>query len=275
MQSDKIEFSSGKQNADGRSDEGPSGNRGAFWRPFGCEYAESSRWSPMERFYIRRFGFVDLPARMRARLIKKALRHIPWKTMLDYGSGTGAYSFYFSRSRNVRVWGVDIHRIRIDDCLALCHRLERKTLDFICSSTIFETNRFQPDSMDVVLAVEVLQYLFDVRTGFREIHDVLKPGGYLIGHVPLLGYLRKPETILFDPTSLARLIEDAGLEIVSLDRIFGKAANFLTAIFSRCGHSRSLTSIIFPFLLLSSLPLGGKNANGSYCIVVARKPFSK
>jgi SAM-dependent methyltransferase len=275
MQSVETEISNRKFKAEARSAERPSGNREGFWRPFGCEYAESSKWSPLERFYIRQFGFVDLPARMRARVIKKALRSIPWKTLLDYGSGTGAYSFYFSRSRNVRVWGVDIHQIRIDDCLELRQKLERKTLDFVCSSTIFETNRFQPDSIDVVLAIEVLQYLFDVRAGFREIHDVLKPGGYLIGHVPLLGYLRKPETILFDTIALARLIEEAGFELVSLDRTFGKAATFLTAIYARCGHSRILTSIIFPFLLLASLPFGGKNAGGSYCLVVARKPSPK
>jgi SAM-dependent methyltransferase len=275
MQSIQSEFSSRKCNPEARSAELPSRNGGAFWRPFGCEYAESSRWSPLERFYIRRLGFVDLPARMRARLIKKALRHIPWKTMLDYGSGTGAYSFYFSRSRNVRVCGVDIHRVRIDDCLALCQKLKRKTLDFVCSSTIFETNLIEPNSMDVVLAVEVLQYLFDVRVGLKEMHDVLKPGGYLIGHVPLLGYLRKPETILFDTTLLARLIEEAGLELVSLNRVFGKAANFLTGIYARYGHSRRLTAIIFPFLLLASLPFGGKNANGNYCIVVARKPSTR
>jgi SAM-dependent methyltransferase len=275
MQSVETEISSRKLKAEMSPGERPSGNSEAFWRPFGCEYAESSRWSPLERFYIRQFGFVDLPARMRARLIKKALRSISWKTLLDYGSGTGAYSFYFSRSRNVRVWGVDIHQIRIDDCLELGQKLDRKTLDFVCSSTIFENNRFQPASIDVVLAIEVLQYLFDVRAGFREIYDVLKPEGYLIAHIPLLGYLRKPETILFDTISLARLIEETGFELISLDRTFGKAANFLTGIYARCGRSRILTSIIFPFLLLASIPFGGKNANGSYCLVVARKPSSK
>ncbi len=38
-------------------------------RPFGSEYSESPRWGLPERLYIRFFGTVDLPSRMRARRI--------------------------------------------------------------------------------------------------------------------------------------------------------------------------------------------------------------
>ena len=244
-----------------------------LWHPFGYEYAESSRWNCLERLYIRLFGMVDLPTRMRARLVKKTLRDIPWSTMLDFGSGTGAYSLYFSRSPRVRVWGVDIHQIRIVEGLELNRKLERDRLDFVCCSSILETNRFQPNSMDVVLAVEVLQYLFDVRAGFRDIHEVLKPGGYLIAHVPLLGYRRRRETILFDIDTLNRLIADSGLELISLNRVFGKTASLLSGIYSYCGRSRLVTAILFPLLLLVSLPFGGKCTNGSYCMAIARKPL--
>jgi SAM-dependent methyltransferase len=272
MQSVETDFSIRKCDKELTSADRAFRNKGVFRHPFGCEYAESSKWRPLERFYIRRFGFVDLPARMRARLIRKTLRKIRWKTMLDFGSGTGAYSFYFSRSRDVRVCGVDIQRIRVDDCLELCRKLERKTLDFVCSSTIFETNRFQPNSMDVVLAIEVLQYLFDVRAGLREIFTVLKPGGYLIAHIPLLGYQRKPEKILFDAGKFADFIQGAGLELISLNRIFGKAECFLTSIYEFCSHSQVLTAMIFPLLLLASFLCGKPNSHGSYCMAVARKP---
>jgi SAM-dependent methyltransferase len=268
-----AELGSTKYTAEMKSAGHHSESKGSIRHPFGCEYAESSRWRSLERFYIRHFGFVDLPSRMRARLIKRTLRNLQWKTMLDFGSGTGAYSFFFSRSRDVRVWAVDIHRARIDDCLALCRKLDRKTLDFFCSSTIFETNRFHPDSMDVVLAIEVLQYMVDVRAGLREIFDVLKPGGHLIAHVPLLGYQRRAETILFDPRKFADFIQDAGFELISLNRIFGKTEQFLTGIYEFCGRSRFLTAIIFPLLLLASLPCGKSNSQGKYCIAVARKPI--
>jgi phosphatidylethanolamine/phosphatidyl-N-methylethanolamine N-methyltransferase len=239
--------------------------------PFGCEYAESPRWNPFERLYIRLFGQVDLPTRMRARLIIKALHNVPWKTMLDFGSGTGAYSFYFSRSPKVHVWGMDIDRTRISECLLLNRKLKRKSVDFVCCSRIFETSRFQPDSMDIVLAVEVLHDLPDIKEGLHEIRRVLKPGGYLVSHIPLRGYRGRPEEVLFDTEKLVSILNEAGLEPVSITRTFGKTASFLAQLFSHFNHSRSVIAIIFPMLLLASLPLGGENSGGNHCVATARK----
>ena len=238
--------------------------------PFGSEYSESSRWGRFERLYVRFFGTVDLPSRMRARVIIDALRSIPWKTMIDFGCGTGSYSFYFSRFRGVHVRGVDIDQSRISDCVEINRKLQRESLDFICSSSISKNN--EPGSADVVLAVEVLHCLPDVQAGFREIHRVLKPGGYLIGHIPMLGYRRHYETVLFDDENIETFIRGAGLEPVSITRVFGRTADFLAGIFSRCVHSRILTAILFPLLLLASLACGGTDPRGSYRLIVAQKP---
>jgi SAM-dependent methyltransferase len=262
----------GKRNSEPRSAYSRLRNRLIFWQPFGCEYAQSPRWKPLERAYIRVFGLVDLPTRMRARLIAKTLRGIPWKTMLDFGSGTGAYSFYFSRSRGVQVSGVDILKTRIEECIALRQLLEGRSLDFITSSRIFETDRFQPNSINVVLAIEVLPYLFDVRAGFQDIQQVLTPGGYMIGHVPLLGYGQKPETIRFDAETIARFVKESGLQLLSITRVFGRTARFLSRIYAYCVRSRFCTALAFPLLLTASFACGGTNSNGSYCLVIARKP---
>jgi SAM-dependent methyltransferase len=242
--------------------------------PFGSEYAESTRWNPFERLYIQLFGQVDLPTRMRARLVIKALRDVPWNTMLDLGSGAGAYSLYFSRSPEAHVWGLDIEKSRISDCIALSRKLERRSLDFVCCASIFETGLIQPDSIDVVLAVEVLQYLPDVRAGLREIQRVLKTGGYFIGHFPMLGYRRKYETILFDTENLVNFVREAGLEPVSVARIFGRTPCLLCQLFSCFGHSKFLTALTFPLLLLASLFCGGESSSGIHCMVVARKTLS-
>jgi SAM-dependent methyltransferase len=237
--------------------------------PFGSEYSESSRWGFLERLYIRLFGTVDLPSRIRARLVINALRNIPWKTMIDYGCGTGSYSFYFSRSRGLRVRGLDIDHSRISDCIAINQKLQRESLDFVRSSSIFKSNEFRPGSADVVLAVEVLQYLPDTQAGFRDIQRVLKPGGYLIAHVP---YERSGDAVMFTTEKIETCIREAGLAPVSMNRGYGKAASFLCLLFSRCIQSRLLTALVFPLLLLASLACGGKTPRGSFCIVVARKP---
>jgi SAM-dependent methyltransferase len=249
------------------------GNKLIFWHPFGCEYAQSSRWNPMERLYIRLFGLVDLPTRMRGRLITKTLRSLPWKTMLDFGSGTGVYSFFFSRSCGVHVSGVDILKARIEECVSLQQKLQRSSLDFVTSSRIFETNRFRPNSIDVVLAIEVLPYLFDVRAGFQDIQEVLVPGGYLIGHVPFMGYGQKPETIRFDTETITRLVKESGLQLLSITRVFSRTARLLSRIYAYSVRSRLCTALAFPLLLTASFACGGANPKGSYCLVVARKPL--
>ncbi|MBN1570674.1 MAG: class I SAM-dependent methyltransferase [Acidobacteria bacterium] len=228
----------------------------------------------MERFYIRLFGLVDLPTRMRARLIAKMLRNMSWKTMLDFGSGTGAYSFYFSRCSDSHVSGMDILKNRIEECIMLQQKLRRSSLDFIVSSHIFETNRFQPNSMDVVLAIEVLPYLFDIPAGFRDIQQVLVPGGYLIAHVPLMGYAQKPDTIRFDTETIRQFVAESGLQVISIFPVFGSIARLLTRIYAYSTRSRISTAFAFPFLLLASLACSGMNHMGSYCLVVARKPHS-
>jgi SAM-dependent methyltransferase len=247
------------------------GSNSILWHPFGWEYAESPRWNRFERFYIQLFGLVDLPSRIRARRIIGALQSISWNSLLDLGCGTGAYSLYLSRSAGVSVWGVDIDGARISDCISVGRKLGRKTLHFFHGSGICETAGFQQESMDVVLAVEVLQYLADLQGGLREIHRVLKPGGYLLAHVPALGYRREPEVTLFDSENLMQVFSEAGLEPVSITRTFGGAAGLLSALYRRCGRSRLLTALVFPVLLVASHLCGDASTGGKYRMIIARK----
>ena len=46
-----------------------------FWNPFGAEYGWRPEWNLFERIYIRTFGVVDLPSRLRARLV---IAFHPW-----------------------------------------------------------------------------------------------------------------------------------------------------------------------------------------------------
>ena len=238
--------------------------------PFGCEYCLSKRWSDLERAYVGAFGLVDLPGRLRAKAVKRVLRALRWREMLDFGSGTGAYAFYFSRRSDSVVLGVDIDASRIEDCRAIADRLERRNVKFLGPNP--GTAGLKIAAMDVVLAVESLQYVPDQEEVLLDFFRLLRPGGHLIGHVPVLGCLREYETFLFDDDNLRELLRNAGFEIISLTPTFGPGVSFLCRLFTRISASWVLTAAVFPLLLLVSLPFDVRSPRGEYRLFVARKP---
>ena len=241
---------------------------------FGSEYAGHSKWSATESWYIRHFGVLDLPSRLRARTILKELSRLPGNTFLDVGSGTGIYSFYLSRHYLNNVWGVDIDAQRIRECSRMVASLVRDNVGFCLGSGDTGLKVFQSESFDVVLAVEVLQYVPDVSVALREARRVLKPGGVLVGHIPMLGYLRDTEQNLFSDQNVPDLLKCTGFEIVSLISTFGGYIRRLCRIFEWATHHRIVLAMIFPILLAVSRIFSIASPDGNYRLFVARKPLS-
>jgi len=242
-------------------------------RTFGAEYALLPRWNLMEQGYIRVLGFVDLPGRLRARLVIRELQKFRWNSLLDLGCGTGCYSYYFSRWQNVQVRGIDTNPSRVSDCKTVAQRLARHNLEFLAGAAEDLLRRFESNSVDAALAIEILQYLPNVKLGLLEVQRLLRPGGYLVGHVPVLGYLREYETSLFDDENLAQLLRDTGFEIVTIKPTFDGTIRRFCRIYDLCSRSRVLTALVFPFLLIASLPYPIASCNGDYRLFVARKPL--
>jgi SAM-dependent methyltransferase len=248
------------------------GRRSVVIRNFGREYAWRPSWKPWERLYVRVFGFVDLPGRLRARLIlSEALAHRP-RELLDFGCGTGCYSFFLSRIQEVRICGVDVDSTRIRDSHYILNRLQRKNLAFFSEDPNAPLSPLPGDSFDLALAVEVFQYLPNVQLAMSAIYRVLKPGGYLIGHVPVLGHLRPAETILFDDKKIHSMLADAGFQFISIKPTFGGFNRRLCAAYDRISWSRTLVMLLFPFFLFisKSVPLEAKE--GDYRFFAAQKP---
>jgi SAM-dependent methyltransferase len=239
---------------------------------FGSEYAAHPRWSKLERSYIRHFGVVDLPGRLRARTIFRELGELRGHTFLDIGSGTGSYSFYLSRQGHNNTWALDVDVERVLDCNRIAALLCRENSHFCVGSGDVGLNAFETASFDVALAVEVLQYLPDITLALAETHRVLKPGGCLIGHVPVLGYLRDAEQNLFDNSNLPNMLVGAGFEIVSFVPTFGGNIRRLCRVFARVNRWRILTAVVFPTLLLLSSFCRVESPDGDYRLFVARKP---
>jgi SAM-dependent methyltransferase len=242
---------------------------------FGAEYAVHPKWSAPQRWYIRCFGVVDLPSRLRARVVLREIGTLCGDTFLDIGSGTGNLSFYLSRPDSNVVWAVDIDAQRVRDCNHVAALVSRENVHFCLPSGNGGFNAFETETFDIVLAVEVLQYLADITVSLKEMLRMLKPGGFLVGHVPALGSLRPFERNLFNDQNIPDLLRDAGFEVVSFVPTFGKNILRLCRVFEWAGHHRILVALIFPILLAVSRLFSIQSPGGDYRLFVARKPLSQ
>lgn len=240
--------------------------------PFGTEYAWRPSWGLIERFYIRIFGLLDLSSRIRARIVLPELNRLQPKKVLDLGSGTGCYSFYLSRKSCISVTGVEIDERRIAESSYIVKCLGRRNLKFCYGSVDKCVQNFPPEAFEMGLAIEVLQYLSDVPLILKQTYRVLKPGGSLLGHVPVLGYLRPEEKTLFDDRKIQEMLCEANFQVIKIVPTIGGISGRLCTVYEYLSHSPVVTGILFPFILIASSAFPVENPKGQYRFFVARKP---
>jgi ubiquinone/menaquinone biosynthesis C-methylase UbiE len=244
-----------------------------FWNPFGAEYGWRPEWNLFERIYIRTFGVVDLPSRLRARLVLHSIRGLPAKNFLDFGSGTGCYSFNLARQPATRVYCTDTNASRINDCQKIASQMGQKNITFLTGSGPEGLQSFRSGCLDMVLAIEVLQYVPDPALSLLELYRLLTPGGYLVGHVPVLGYFREFEQTLFDDRVIKEFLTHAGFEIKSITPTFGSFIKQMCGVFEWLTKSRLMLGLFFPFLILASNFCRVASPNGNYRMFIAQKPI--
>jgi SAM-dependent methyltransferase len=243
--------------------------------PFGSEYAFRPVWNLWERLYVRFFGFVDLPGRLRARLILPEILACHPQTILDFGCGTGCYSFYLSRDPGVNVCGVEMDSTRIRESNSILEGLKRKNLTFSPDGQDVPLTHFPTGSFDLALAVEVLQYVPKIQETLQGIYRVLTPGGYFLGHIPMLGYLRPKEMTLFSDGVILRLLEEAGFGNIRLTPTFNGMSQKICHIYEKVSHSKLFVTLLFPWLLLAARCFEIKGNKGDYRFFTAQKPMEK
>ena len=247
----------------------------SFSGPFGAEYAWRPTWGVLERSYIRMFGLLDLPGRLRARIVMAELDRLRVRKVLDLGSGTGCYSFYLSRNNGTDITGVEMDGCRVSESSHIAQRLGRGNLKFLCGRANEYLKTFPSEVFEMALAIEVLQYLGEVPAILQETYRVLKPGGYLLGHVPVLGYLRPGERTLFDDDKIQEILFESHFQIIEIKPTFGGIPRKLCSLYNRLSRWRLLVGILFPVILLVSAAFQVENPDGDYRFFIARKPAEK
>lgn len=109
------------------------------------------------------------------------LSEVPIKTgdtVLDYGCGTGSYTFIIAKivGPQGRVFAIDIHPLAIMHVNNLIKSRDIKNVDTLLTDC--ETDL--PDgSVDVILLFDIFHMLNDPNRILRELHRVLAPPGIL------------------------------------------------------------------------------------------------
>lgn len=237
---------------------------------FGTEYAQRSGWSRSQRLFIKIFGMVDLPTRIRARCVRRVLQSDLCDRILDFGSGTGVYAFYFTRQPRCQALAVDVDVERVEDIEHIASSLGRHQVTAVAGDESILSS-LPKDSFSAVLAIESLQYSRDVQNALAAFYDCLRDGGVLVAHVPLRDSLWLHEQLLFNDRLLYEIVERSGLQLVCYRQTFGPLARKLCAIYSLCARWSLMLPVVYPFLLLLVSILPPFVRAGNSRLIVARK----
>ncbi len=117
------------------------------------------------------------------REVRKWKRHAPYNAhILDAGSGFGQYAYYLSKLHSKwNILGIDTKTQYIADCNEF-FRTIGKTRVFFRRANLLDFR--EEKAFDLILAVDVLEYLSDDRKALDNFLFSLRPGGTLILSVP-------------------------------------------------------------------------------------------
>jgi len=118
---------------------------------------ESLRTILYSHLWCRRFA---KPLESQGRI--DSIRGLPARNFLDFGSGTGCYSFYLARKPAARVYCMDIDASRINDCEKIASQTGQENITFLTGSGHERLQDFHSECMDMALAIEVLQCVPDL-----------------------------------------------------------------------------------------------------------------
>lgn len=120
--------------------------------------------------------------------------HVPLKnlTIVDLGCGEGNLISLINNSEN-KIIGLDVAKNR----LSIAQRKNKSKNVSFQKHDLNEKLPFSDQTIDVVFAISVMEYIFDPYFLVKEIKRILKPNGVLILEVPNIAFFPERIRLLF------------------------------------------------------------------------------
>lgn len=137
---------------------------------------ENGESDPLQYYYM---PLVGLLFQERLNVILKLLENRPYGKTLEIGYGSGILMPTLCKISE-EVYGVDFN----SDPQDVLARLNYLGCSPILSRGVEDRLLFDDNSLDLVVAVSVLEHISEIGSFLEEIHRVLKPGGQLLVGMP-------------------------------------------------------------------------------------------
>ena len=144
------------------------------------------------KFAVRRWiGEPYVGKRMKLRHLRRLLRDIdlpPNPRLLEVGSGDGVFTHWLSRRfQDAEVDGVELDPAESAACAAWAQRCGQTRLHFRQGNVL---DMKEQGVYDLIICLDVLEHIADDQAAVARMMAALKPGGWLVVHVPNLWYQR-------------------------------------------------------------------------------------
>ncbi len=214
-----------------------------------------------KRLLFRLIGIGDPGHYLRSLYFRRALRHadgVSVRRILDGGCGGGDYSFYLARLfPDAQVLGADVREAAIKRNRETAQRLGLRNVRF---ETMDLAGAELPDDYDLIVCIDVIQYIADQERALSNLAAALRPGGLAFFHSPTVREKPAPfsrwlgrsnvwverEPVAEERTAqeFVRLVQSAGLELVSVQRTFGYwTGELATSLFDLPYTRKSLVGV--------------------------------
>lgn len=114
--------------------------------------------------------------------LRKSFQSLENPQALDAGAGFGQYTFYLARKfKNMTISAVDIKEEQVKDCNDFFEKVNLKNAKF---SLLDLTKLSEKDKYNLILSVDVMEHILEDDQVFKNFHNALQSGGYLLISTP-------------------------------------------------------------------------------------------